>query len=155
MNQAPGSNSPLGGPGAPGTASEGSSTEFLNLNSGFGSTQMGSSSRPTVFQLVFRDKASLFAAYMPFLNNGGLFVPSSRDYKLGDDVYLLVTLMDDPQKYPVVGKVAWITPPRSSGGRTQGVGVKLPADEKTMGLRVRIEEILGTAISAARPTQTI
>ena len=116
---------------------------------------MGSSNRPTVFQLVFRDKASLFAAYMPLLNNGGLFVPSARDYKLGDDVYLLVTLMDDPQKYPVVGKVAWITPARSSGGRTQGVGVRLPTDEKTMGLRVRIEEILGTAISAARPTQTI
>jgi type IV pilus assembly protein PilZ len=55
----------------------------------------------------------------------------------------------------VAGKVAWITPPNASGGRTQGVGVRFPQDEKTRGLRMKIEEILGTAISSAKPTQTI
>ena len=111
--------------------------------------------RPSVMQLVFREKGALYAAYMPVLTDGGLFVPTTRDYKLGEDIYLLLSLPDDPQRYPVAGKVAWITPANASGGRTQGVGVRFPADEKTRGLKLRIEEILGTAISSSKPTQTI
>jgi len=111
--------------------------------------------RPAVMQLVFREKGALYAAYMPVLTDGGLFVPTTRDYKLGDDIYLLLSLPDDPQRYPVAGKVAWITPANSSGGRTQGVGVRFPSDEKTRQLKLRIEEILGTAISSSKPTQTI
>ena len=113
------------------------------------------SGRPSVMQLVFREKGALYAAYMPVLTDGGLFVPTTRDYKLGEDIYLLLSLPDDPQRYPVAGKVAWITPANASGGRTQGVGVRFPADEKTRALKLRIEEILGTAISSSKPTQTI
>ncbi|MDH3209591.1 MAG: PilZ domain-containing protein [Burkholderiaceae bacterium] len=112
-------------------------------------------SRPSVVQLVFREKAALFAAYMPQLTDGGLFVPTPREYRLGDDIYLLLSLPDDPQRYPVAGKVAWITPANVSGGRTQGVGVRFPGDEKTRILRLKIEEMLGTSISANKPTQTI
>lgn len=112
-------------------------------------------SRPSVIQLVFREKGALYAAYIPLFTEGGLFVPTTRDYKLSEDIYLLLSLPEDPQRYPVAGKVAWITPPNASGGRTQGVGVRFPTDEKTRLLRVRIEEILGTAISSSKPTQTI
>lgn len=62
--------------------------------------------------------------------------------RLGDDVYLLLTLSDDPQKYPVAGKVAWITPANASGGRTQGIGVGFPNDEKSTQLRLKIEQSL-------------
>jgi type IV pilus assembly protein PilZ len=112
-------------------------------------------SRPSVIQLVFREKGALYAAYIPLMADGGLFVPTTREYKLGDDIYLLLSLPDDPQRYPVAGRVAWITPANASGGRTQGVGVKFPNDEKTRLLKVKIEELLGTSISSAKPTQTI
>jgi len=115
----------------------------------------GPASRPSVIQLVFREKGALYAAYIPVLTEGGLFVPTTREYRLGEDIYLLLTLPDDPQRYPVAGKVAWITPPNASGGRTQGVGVRFPADEKTRGLKVKIEELLGTSLSSSKPTQTI
>ena len=92
---------------------------------------------------MFREKGALYAAYMPMFTDGGLFVPTTRDYKLGEDIYLLLSLPDDPQRYPVAGKVGWITPANASGGRTQGVGVRFPADEKTRGLRARIEETAG------------
>ena len=82
--------------------------------------------RPSVIQLVFREKGALYAAYIPLFTDGGLFVPTTRDYRLGDDIYLLLSLPDDPQRYPVAGKVAWITPANASGGRTQGVGVRFP-----------------------------
>ena len=113
------------------------------------------SGRPSVIQLVFREKGALYAAYIPLFTEGGLFVPTTRDYKLGEDIYLLLSLPDDPQRYPVAGKVGWITPANASGGRTQGVGVRFPGDEKTRLLKLRIEEMLGTSIQSAKPTQTI
>jgi len=113
-------------------------------------------SRPSVMQLVFREKGALYAAYIPILAHGGVFVPTTRDYKIGDDIYLLLTLPDDPQRYPVAGKVAWVTPRNAAGGRTQGVGVSFPKDEKTNLLRLKIEEALGAAqMQSAKPTQTI
>jgi type IV pilus assembly protein PilZ len=115
----------------------------------------GAPNRPSVIQLVFREKGALYAAYIPLFSEGGLFVPTTREYRLGEDIYLLLTLPDDPQRYPVAGKVSWLTPPNTSGGRTQGVGVRFPVDEKTRLLRVKIEEVLGTSIQSSKPTQTV
>lgn len=111
--------------------------------------------RPSVIQLAFREKGALYAAYIPLFTDGGLFVPTTRDYRLGEDIYLLLALPDDNQRYPVAGKIAWLTPANASGGRTQGVGVRFPADEKTRLIKLKIEEILGTSISSSKPTQTI
>ncbi|GAB3471421.1 PilZ domain-containing protein [Polaromonas eurypsychrophila] len=115
----------------------------------------GASARPSVIQLAIREKAALYAAYIPLFTEGGLFIPSARDYKLGDDIYVLLTLPDDIQRYPVAGKVAWVTPARASGNRTQGVGVRFPNDEKSRLLKIKIEEILGAHLASDRPTQTI
>ncbi|WP_395055443.1 PilZ domain-containing protein [Polaromonas sp.] len=115
----------------------------------------GASARPSVIQLAIREKAALYAAYIPLFTEGGVFIPSARDYKLGDDVYVLLTLPDDIQRYPVAGKVAWVTPARASGNRTQGVGVRFPNDEKSRLLKIKIEEILGAHLASDRPTQTI
>ena len=111
--------------------------------------------RPSVIQLVFREKGALYAAYIPLFTEGGLFVPTTRVYKLGEDIYLLLSLPGDPQRYPVAGKVGWITPANTSGGRTQGVGVRFPSDDKTRQLKMKIEEILGTSIQSNKPTQTL
>lgn len=127
----------------------------LGSTSGSGGGHPAASPRPSVIQLVFREKGALYAAYMPLLAEGGLFVPTTRDYRLGEDIYLLLSLPEDPQRYPVAGKVAWVTPANASGGRTQGVGVRFPADEKARLLRLKIEEILGTQISSSKPTQTV
>ncbi len=114
-----------------------------------------STPRPSVIQLAIKEKAALYAAYIPIFTEGGIFIPTSRDYKLGDDVYVLLTLPEDPQRYPVAGKVAWVTPARAAGNRTQGVGIRFPMDEKSRQLRVKIEEILGSHLRSDRPTQTI
>ncbi|MEX8194901.1 PilZ domain-containing protein [Comamonas guangdongensis] len=113
------------------------------------------SPRPSVMQLAIKEKAALYAAYIPLFAEGGIFVPTQRDYRLGDDVYVLLTLPDDPQRYPVAGRVAWVTPERASGNRTQGVGIRFPKDEKSVQLKAKIEQILGTALSSEKPTQTV
>jgi type IV pilus assembly protein PilZ len=112
-------------------------------------------SRPSVIQLSIKEKAALYAAYIPMFKEGGIFIPTSRPYELGDDVYVLLSLPDDPQRYPLAGKVAWVTPAKAPGGRTQGVGVRFPADDKSFVLKVKIEEILGAHLASERPTQTI
>ena len=111
--------------------------------------------RPSVIQLAIKEKAALYAAYIPLFQEGGIFIPTAREYQLGADVYVLMTLPDDIQRYPIAGKVAWVTPPRAAGNRTQGVGVRFPADEKSRALKLKIEEILGAHLASDRPTQTI
>jgi type IV pilus assembly protein PilZ len=115
----------------------------------------GAIARPAVIQLAIREKGALYAAYIPLFSEGGIFVPTAREYRLGMDVYLLLTLPDDPQRYPLAGKVAWITPAGASGGRTQGIGIRFPADDKSRQLKARIEEILGAHLASDRSTQTV
>lgn len=114
-----------------------------------------SAPRPSIVQLAIKEKAALYAAYIPLFKEGGIFIPTPREYNLGDDVYVLLTIPDDVQRYPVAGKVAWVTPPRASGGRTQGVGVRFPSDDKSRVLKIKIEEILGSMLASDKPTQTI
>lgn len=110
--------------------------------------------RPGVVQLAIREKAALYASYMPFIDGGGLFVPTTRAASLGDEIYLILTLMDDPNKMPVTGKVVWITPAGTSG-RQQGLGVQFSKDEAGAQARNRIETLLSGALRANRPTHTI
>ncbi|MEY4978227.1 MAG: hypothetical protein RLZZ352_497 [Pseudomonadota bacterium] len=111
--------------------------------------------RPSVIQLSIKEKGALYAAYIPLFTEGGIFIPSMKEYRLGDDVYVLLTLPNDPQRYPIAGKVAWITPAKTSGTRTQGIGVRFPKDDKSRVLKLKIEEILGASLGSDRPTQTV
>ena len=119
------------------------------------SSPAASAPRPSIIQLSIKDKAGLCAAYIPLFKDGGVFVPTMHEYKLGGDVYVLLTLPDDLQRHPVTGKVAWITPARAAGNRIQGVGVRFPSDEKSRVLKMRIEEILGSALVSDQSTQTL
>jgi type IV pilus assembly protein PilZ len=111
--------------------------------------------RPSVLSLAIKEKAALYAAYMPFLKNGGIFVPTTKPYKIGDEIYLILTLMDDPNKYPIAGKVAWITPAGANNNKAQGIGVHFPDDETGQRAKLRIEEILGAALRSSRATHTL
>ena len=119
------------------------------------STAPAATPRPSVIQLSIKEKAALYAAYIPLFAEGGVFIPTAREYALGDDVYVLLSLPEDMQRYPVAGKVAWVTPAKAAGGRTQGVGITFPKDDKSRALKHKIEEILGAHLASERPTQTI
>ena len=80
--------------------------------------------RNGILSLTIKDKSVLYAAYMPFVRNGGLFIPTAKSYKLGDEVFMLLNLMDEPEKIPVAGKVVWITPQGAQGNRVAGIGVQ-------------------------------
>jgi type IV pilus assembly protein PilZ len=110
--------------------------------------------RPGVLSLTIKDKSALYAAYMPFVKGGGIFVPSSRPYKLGEEVFMLLTLMESKEKIPVAGHVIWITPAGAQGGRTAGIGIQF--NEKDSGLaRSKIETLLAGHMNSDRPTHTM
>lgn len=111
--------------------------------------------RPTVLSLAIREKAALYAAYMPFLKNGGMFVPTQKNYQIGDEVYLILLLMDDVTKYQVAGTVAWITPVNANNNKAQGIGVHFPDDDSGRRTKSRIEDMLGAALRSSRATHTL
>ena len=111
--------------------------------------------RPGVFTLVIRSKAALYAAWIPLLRGGGIFLPSSRAHALGEEVLILLSLLDDPNKIPLQGNVAWINPAHSAGNRPQGIGVQLQDSEVGRALRKKVEGLLAGALQSSRPTHTI
>jgi type IV pilus assembly protein PilZ len=109
--------------------------------------------RNGILSLAIKDKAVLYAAYMPFVQNGGLFIPTKKDYELGDEVFMLLNLMDEAEKIPVAGKVVWITPKGAQGNRAAGIGVQFN-DQDDMA-RSKIETYLAGALQSDRHTHTM
>jgi type IV pilus assembly protein PilZ len=112
-------------------------------------------SRPGVFTLVIRSKSALYAAWIPLLKHGGIFLPSNRSHALGEEILILLTLLDDANKIPLQGNVAWINPAHSAGNRPQGIGVQLHDSEVVRELRKKVEGLLAGALQSSRPTHTI
>ncbi len=117
--------------------------------------QEPAATRPGVFTLVIRSKAALYAAWIPLLKGGGIFLPSNRAHILGEEVLVLLSLLDDPNKIPLQGNVAWINPAHSTGNRPQGIGVQLQDSEVGRELRKKVEGLLAGALQSSRPTHTI
>jgi len=111
------------------------------------------SARSGILSLTIKDKAVLYSAYMPYLENGGLFVPTNKPYKVGDEVFMLLNLMDEPEKIPIVGKVVWVTPKGAQGNRTAGIGVQFSDQDATA--NAKIENHLAGSLNSDRPTHTM
>ena len=107
-----------------------------------------------VLNLSIKDKETLYKTYMPFVENGGLFIPTAKEYQMGDDVFMLLSLMDYPERVPAAGKVVWITPIGAEGNRISGIGVQFdPQDNGAT--RDKIELILMDKLNSERPTHTM
>ncbi len=111
--------------------------------------------RQGILSLTIKDKGALYAAYMPFVKSGGLFIPTNKDYNLGDEVFMLLKLMDESEKLPIVGKVIWMTPKGAQGNRVAGIGVQFASDQDGENARKKIETYLGGALKSERPTHTM
>lgn len=111
------------------------------------------SSRNGILSLTIKDKAVLYSAYMPFLTNGGLFVPTNKVYDIGDEVFMLLTLMDESEKIPIAGTVVWVTPRGAQGNRTAGIGVQF--SEQDAAANAKIENHLAGSLNSDRPTHTM
>jgi type IV pilus assembly protein PilZ len=114
---------------------------------------IGGGARNGILSLTIKDKAVLYAAYMPFVINGGLFIPTGKSYKLGDEVFMLLSLMDEAEKIPVAGKVVWVTPKGAQGNRAAGIGVQF-SDQDNIAVS-KIENYLAGMLTSDKPTHTM
>lgn len=110
--------------------------------------------RQGILSLTIKDKSALYAAYMPFVKNGGLFIPTNKAYNLGDEVFMLLTLMEETEKMPVAGEIVWITPKGAQGNRATGIGVKF-SNQDGGAARTKIETYLAGALKSDRQTHTM
>jgi len=109
--------------------------------------------RQNILSLSIKDKSALYSAYMSFVEGGGLFIPTNKNYKLGDEVFMLLTLLDEKDKIPVAGKIVWITPPGCQGSKTVGVGVQF-GDQDNGQAKNKIETHIA-GMPADKPTHTM
>ena len=116
---------------------------------------MGGVPRQGILSLAIKDKGALYNAYMSFVKGGGLFVPTTKRYNLGDEVFILLSLMDEKDRLPVAGKVVWITPPGAQGNRTAGIGVQFNESADGEAAKTKIEATLAGTLSAERMTHTM
>lgn len=111
-------------------------------------------SKPGLLTLTIRDKAALYLAYMPFVRNGGLFIPTNNTYRMGDEVFMLLNLMNEGEKLPVAGHVIWITPKGAQGKRMTGIGVQF-SEQDNGETQKRIDNYLAGALDGDKPTHTM
>jgi type IV pilus assembly protein PilZ len=90
---------------------------------------------------------------MPFLRNGGLFIPTNKRFTLSEEVFVLLALMDEAEIIPITGTVVWVTPKGAQGNRQAGIGVQF--SEADFAAAAKIEEHLGTGLVSDRPTHTM
>ena len=114
---------------------------------------MSDTDQQTVLTLTIQDKSVLDGAYMSFLQNGGLLVPATRPYRLGGEIFLLLTLMDEPEKLPVVRRVVSITPEGAQGNRQAGIGIESSDEDVT--INARIENYRAGSLTSERVINTL
>lgn len=102
---------------------------------------------------VYKDTQALYLAYMPFLQNGGLFIRAKTSPEFGTSLHLTVSLPDDKTLYESDATVVWITPPGVQGNKPAGYGVAFNGDAGNA-LRVKIEKLLAGFLNAKDPTDT-
>ena len=108
-----------------------------------------------LLSLQIKDRKELRSAFMPYVKGGAIFVPTPKRYHLGDEVFLVVTFMEDKVHMPVVGKVIWVSPMGQMGGRHPGVGVQLTEAAENDEIRHKIETTLAGMMDSDSPTHTM
>ncbi|MEB4590355.1 PilZ domain-containing protein [Candidatus Thiothrix sp. Deng01] len=98
--------------------------------------------KPASLSMAIAEKSALHACYMPFIKDGGVFVPTTEKFTLHDEVILHLRLVEDGKKLLIPGRVVWISPGVGHRGTSPGVGLQFTGEQR---LRVKqfIEEILG------------
>lgn len=105
-----------------------------------------------IINIDYADKSELYKAYMPFVKNGGLFIPTTKVFNLGDELFVVLGLPDDNEKVPVSCKVVWITPVAAEGNKTPGIGVQFRDSGSAY---QKIENCLGGILKSEDSTYTM
>lgn len=108
---------------------------------------------PQFLSVRVSDVQVLQRCYLPFLRNGGLFIPCEHAYQLRQRVFLIlklpapVGLTDSGTTHALTTTVAWLTPTEAQDGKGMGVGLHFdlgePGDDQSgQDVKTSIESLL-------------
>ena len=114
----------------------------------------GGMATPGIMTVEMKDKHALYAAYMPYIKNGGLFISTKKSHRLGEEVFALLHLVEQEERLPVAGKIVWITPANAQGKRYPGIGIQFsPQDNGAT--QKKIETIIAGMQEAEHVSHTM
>lgn len=113
---------------------------------------MGFAGKGGILQLSLTDRTALYNAYMPFVKGGGLFIETNKKVNIGDEVFVLMSFMDQSEPIPLAAKVIWVTPKGSTSFRP-GIGIQLSDDNREV--MNMIETQLAEMLNSQNPTHTL
>lgn len=107
-----------------------------------------------IINYSYTNQEMLYQAYMPYLQNNGLFIRTDEIYKMGTKVLLQINLFNETERFTIPGKVAWITPVEAQANRPAGIGVQF-LGEQAPHLCNKIEILLADMIISNHITDTM
>ncbi len=116
------------------------------------------SSKTWMMNLTIENEQQAAYAYMPYIKGGAVFIETTQDYALGDAVFVLLTVANKGNKggkYPINGKVVWVSSAGVRGERPQGIGVQFPKDDTGDKARQAMEAMMGTMSKDLKKTATL
>lgn len=115
---------------------------------------MAMPSRGGITTVALDTVEKLYASYLPFIQNGAVFVESMSQQELGSQVFVAVTLPGSSDRMPLNGKVVWVNH-RNQGNRPAGYAIQLGKDEAGLRIKNEIERLLAGQLDSDRPTFTL
>jgi|TARA_B110000914_G_scaffold226024_1_gene248751 type IV pilus assembly protein PilZ len=106
-----------------------------------------------ILPFTVKNMRQLQHSYMPFIQNGGLFIETDKVHKMGDAFFLLLTLLDDAEQIPLAVKVVWLAGKEVKAPHKQGIGVQFTDPENPA--RNKIETYLTGLLSSPTATATM
>ena len=106
-----------------------------------------------VMSHTVKDLRQLQVSYMPFIQNGGLFIESMEQHKIGDEFFLLLTLLDEDEQIPLPVKVVWQASKTVKSPHKPGIGVQFTDSENPA--KNKIETYLTGVLSSPTATATM
>ena len=106
------------------------------------------------FEIHVQDKSQLHRIYMPFIAGGGIFIATSSDYELRDEITINFFLMEEPDAYFIRGKVVWMNPEAAQGALPKGIGIQF-INKESRTLRDKIETYLTGYAGLINKTDTM
>ena len=105
-----------------------------------------------IINVAFDNKESLYKAFMPFVKNGGLFISTSKQFSLGDELSIALSFPEQVEPIRVSCKVVWITPVAAEGNRSPGIGLQFCDSGNA---KNRIENCLCGLLKSENATHTM
>lgn len=100
------------------------------------------------------DLDTLYKSYLGFVSEGGIFVPSSKAHKMGEDVFVAFTLPGSKERYPLNGKIVWLNQ-KGTATRPAGFGIQFGKDMVAQRMKNEVERLLAGQTENDRPTYTL